>query len=148
MLGFIKAKFGDLEAAAAKFRDKETAEAVVAIMCGTSYADGELEDAEKKKLIGAFKVNPVLKQYDTSMLLGKFNELAEQCDFDRDVGQDACLKELADVAGRGASEEKRLAILRMGVASAKADGEVEEAERAFLARAAQTLGLQLSQAGL
>ncbi len=148
MFGFLKSKFADLEATAQKFNDKETAEAIVAIMTGCAYSDGHFEEAEKQKFIAAMKVNPILKRFQTSELMTKFNELAQQCDFDPEVGGEACLKELADVARRGATEEKRIAILRMGVASAKSDGEIEPAERAFLIKAADALGIQFSQVGL
>lgn len=148
MLNFFKAKLDDLSAAASKFRDRETAEAIVAVMTGTAYADGELEASEKQKLASAFRIHPVLKQYDTSILTNKFADLSTQFDLDVDVGFDACISELRDMTRQGASEEKRIAVLRMGVAAAKADGEIEDAERAFLVRCANTLGLSPSQVGL
>lgn len=147
MLGLLKSWRDDAVAAASRFRDKEAAEAVVAIMVGTANADGEFEREEKEKFIKALDVNPVLAQFDKSILLAKAKSLQEQFDFDTDIGLEACLKELREGA-RGADEEKRLAILRMGVAAAKADGEMEPAERAFLGRAATALGLAPSQAGL
>lgn len=148
MLNFFKTKLAEFETLAAKYTDKETAEAIVAIMTGASFADGHMDDQEKGKLISALKINPILKQYDTSVLLAKHRELAEQLEFDIGIGVDACLKELKDVVKRGADESKRIAILKMGVASARANGDIGEAEREFLTKAAQELGLQLSQAGI
>ncbi len=148
MLNFFKAKINEGFAELAKFNDKESAEAVVAVMCGTSHADGELEDAEKKKFIAGISVNPILKQFDQSVLIGKWSSLSAQFDFDTDIGLDACIKELEDVKRRGTPEEKRIAILRMGVASAKSDGEIEPAERAFLLRASAALDIAPSQIGL
>jgi tellurite resistance protein TerB len=148
LLNFFKSKLSDLEAAASRFNDRETAEGIVAVMTGTAYADGELEESEKKKLVGGFKINPILKQYDQSILFAKHRELAEQLEFDVDSGFDACLKELRDVVSRGASEEKRIAIMRMGVATAKADGEIEPAERTFLLKCASVLGVAADQVGL
>lgn len=147
MFGFLKGLAGDAQAQFAKFRDKETAEGVVAIMVGTANADGNFEPEEKAKFIKAMDVNPVLKQFDRSMLIGKANELQNQFDFDTDAGLDACLKELREAA-RGADEEKRIAIARMGVAAAKADGEIEPQERAFLANACNVLGISPTQVGL
>ena len=49
MFDFFKNAASDLQAAASKFRDKEAAEAVVAIMVGVANADGEFEPEEKKK---------------------------------------------------------------------------------------------------
>lgn len=146
MLNFFKERAADLQAAASKFRDKETAEAVVAIMTGVAYADGELEDAEKQKMAKAFTIHPLMKQFETSLLTAKFTELSTQCDFDSAIGQEACLKELRDTAR--APMEKRITIMQMGVAAAKADGEIEAAERDFLAKCANTLGVQLSEVGL
>jgi tellurite resistance protein len=143
----ITAKFADVGAAYTKFNDKEAGEGVVAMMVGTSNADGEFEPAEKAKFVKALEVNPILKQFDKSVLLTKARELQDQFDFDTDMGIDACLKELRE-ASKGASEEKRIAIARMGVAAAKADGEVEPAELAFLTKACAALNLTPSQVGL
>lgn len=147
MLQYFKDRMSNLQAGAARFKDKETAEAIVAIMTGVAYADGELEQEEKAKMAKAFTINPILAQFDFSVLKVKFDELAGQCEFDADLGLDACVKELKDV-GSNAPMEKRVTIMRLGVASAKADGEIEPAEHTFLARCAQTLGVQLSEVGL
>lgn len=147
MFGALKNLISDAKAEYSRFNDKESAEGIIAIMVGTAYADGELESSEKDKIVKALRVNPILKQFDQSILIAKFNELDEQCQFDAGVGQDACIKELREAA-KNAPEEKRIAIGRMGVAAAKADGEVEEGEVAFLRRAADALSLSPSQIGL
>ena len=147
MLQFFKDRMSDLQASASRYKDKETAEAIVAIMTGVAYADGELEREEKAKMAGAFRINPILSQFDFSVLTKKFDELSNQCEFDADVGLDACIKELKDV-GSNATMEKRITIMRLGVASAKADGEIEDKERQFLARCGEVLGVQLSDVGL
>lgn len=147
MFGFVKDRLSDLQATAARFKDKETAEAIVAIMTGVAHADGELEDAERKKMMQAFSGHPILSQYEISVLTKKFSELCGQFSLDTDLGLDACIKELQDVGSR-ATQEKRITILRLGIATAKADGEIEPAERAFLARCCSTLGVQASEVGL
>lgn len=148
MFAALRNKLADLSADYARFNDRETAEAIVAVMTGAAYADGQSEDAEKAKLIRAFQVSPVLKQFDQGVLLAKHRQLAEQFEFDTDMGLDACLKELADVAKARKPEEQRIAILRMGIASANADGEMEPAEVAFLKRAAGALEIAPGQVGL
>lgn len=147
MFGFLRAKLDDALAAYSRFNDKEAAEGVVAIMIGTANADGEFEAEEKQKFIKAMDVNPVLKQFDKSVLIAKANALQAEFDFDTEIGIAACLKELREAA-RGADEEKRLAIARMGVAAAKADGEIEPAERVFLVKACDALNISPSQVGL
>lgn len=147
VLSFFRQRAEDLKAAAQRFNDKETAEAVVAIMAGVAFADGELEETERKKMAAAFGTHPLLSQFDMSMLTTKFNELSAQFSLDVDIGHDACIKELKDVGSR-AGMDKRVTILRLGVVSAKADGEIEPQERAFLVRCAQTLGVELAEVGL
>ena len=148
MFGFLKEKLNAGAAEFATFRDREAAEAVVAIMIGAADADGELEASETAKLAKAFGINPVLKQFDTSVLLAKYRELVEQYEFDTGIGEAAALKELRDLAAQGVAEDKRLAVLRMGMAAAVADGELEDAEAVFLRKAASALGLHASQVGL
>lgn len=147
----FKSLFGgaiaDVTAAYGRFKSKEVAEGVVAIMVGTSNADGDFEPAEKAKFLKAMDVNPVLKQFDKSVLLAKARELQDLFDFDTDTGIDACMKELREAA-KGAEEEQRIAIARMGVAAAKADGDLEDAEVAFLRKAVSALDLSPSQVGL
>ncbi len=147
MFQFFKDRMSDLQAGVSRYKDKEAAEAIVAIMTGVAYADGELEKEEKAKMAGAFRINPILSQFDFSILTKKFDELSNQCEFDADIGLDACIKELRDV-GNNATMEKRITIMRLGVASAKADGEIEDTERQFLARCAAELGVELSEVGL
>lgn len=145
--GWIKGSVDDLKAQAQKFADKETAEAIVAIMTGVAYADGEFEPQEKEKFKAALGMNPLLKQFEVGTLLAKHNELVATYEFDIDMGHDAALKELRDVGSR-APHEKRLLILRLGVAAARADGEIEPQEIEFLRRCAEALGLSLSEVGL
>lgn len=143
----LRGGIDDLRASAQRFADKETAEAVVAIMTGVAYADGKFEVEEKAKFKGALTKNDLLSQFNPTVLLAKHVELANVYDFDLDMGHNAALKELRDVGARGA-KEKRLLILQLGVVTAKADGEIEGEELAFLRRCAEALGLTLAEVGL
>jgi tellurite resistance protein TerB len=147
MFGAFKERLADLQAAGARFRDKETAEAIVAVMTGVAFADGELEEAEQRKLAAAFQHHPILSQFDTAVLTDKFDQLVKQFSLDTDLGLSACLKELKDIARR-AKHEQKIIVMQLGLASAKADGEIEPAERAFLARCADSLGVRLAEIGL
>lgn len=131
---------------ASRFNDKQTAEALVAIMTGCANADGELEDTERKKLAQAFDKHPILSRFDKSVLNRKFVQLNEGFVLDVDEGLAMCLKELDDVAD--AAQDKREAIMRMGKAAAAADGDVEPAERVFLTKCAKRLYLDPAEFGL
>jgi len=146
MFGLLKEKLAGLGAEAARYRDKQTAEAVVAVMTGVAFADGELEEGEKAKMTQAWRSHPIMSQFELGVLTGKFSQLSGQFALDTDLGLDACLKELEDI--KAAPMEKRVVVMRLGIAAAKADGEIEPAERAFLQRCAQTLGIDLREVGL
>lgn len=139
VLGFFRQASTDTAAALDRFKDKQTAEAMVAILTGTSFADGELEAAEKKKIIDNFNLNPMLKKFDNGILLSKFNELSSHFTLDIDEGHEACLKELRDISGKPV--EQKQAIMRAGAMAAKADGDFEQSERVFLGRCCDVLGL-------
>lgn len=149
VFGLLKGAFGDAQAAASRFNDRETAEAVVAAMVGVAYADGQMEDAEKEKIKKAFAVNPILKQFPQATLVSKFSELSGLCEFDAGDGQDACIKELRDVGVKEGNYDKRKNILRMAIAVAKADAEgMEDAEHAFLLRCCAEMDVAPAEVGI
>lgn len=125
---------------ATKFKDKQTAEALIAVMTGTAHVDADgLEDKERAKMKDSFDLHPILKQFDRAVLLKKFGELCNAFQLDKEEGIEACLSELRDVAQ--ADLDKRKAVMRMGRAMAAADGEVDDAERAFLILCCRALRL-------
>lgn len=144
--GFFKQSAADAAAAIDRYNDKESAEAMVAILLGTSYADGDLEPAEKTKIVDNFKKNPLLKKYDYNVLQTKYNFLMGAFDLDVIEGEEACLKELREVAK--SPIEKKQAIMRAGAMAAKADGDFEESEKVFLGKCCDALGLTRSDFGL
>lgn len=144
----VSGAYADAQGALGKAMNRQLAEAFVAVQVGTANADGEFEPQEKQKFIASLKVNPVLKGQDMGVLLAKATELQSTFDLDTDMGLDACIREIQEGVTR-ADEATRILIGRMGVMQAKADGEIEPAERAFLLRVcSEALGLQPSQIGL
>lgn len=145
MIGnFFKSKAEELAKEYAKFNSRETAEAMVAVMLGVASADGEIEKSELEKIKLSFTVHPILKMFDQTVLMRKFTELGVQFQMSVDIGQQACLDELEDVVRKDIPYDQRVAILRLGVMTAKADGEVEPAEREFLQVAADVLGVRFA----
>ncbi len=139
----------DLAGSLERHATKEVGEALVAIMVGTAWADGELEPGERQKLGQMIVGHPMLRPFRgfQSVLTSKVTELNGMFEIDVDLGLDACLNELRQV-GNADPQQKRT-IMLAGVASAKADGEgVDGSERAFLARCAEELGVAPREAGL
>ena len=131
--------FGDAQAIAGRYRDRQTAEALVAVLIGTAMADGQKEAGEIEKIRAAFVKHPVLKQYDSSVLNRKLSDLLDGFSLDTQEGLSGCLRELRDIQDK--PSDQREAVMRMGVMIAKADGEVEGEERDFLRDCATTLYL-------
>jgi tellurite resistance protein len=138
--------FGDATAIASRYQDRQTAEALVAVLIGAAMADGEKEAGEIEKIRAAFTKHPVLKQYDSSFLNKKLTDLLDGFSLDTAEGLSGCLKELRDIADK--PSDQREAVMRMGAMIAKADGEVEGSERDFLRDCAATLYLDPAKFGL
>lgn len=147
MFSFLKDMRDKATAEASKWRDKETAEAMVAVMCAVAHADGALEAQEKAKFASMITTHPILKQFDRGVLVAKWNDLCQLYELDADIGHDAALKELTDVS-KNSPEQKRIAIIRLGVAAAKADGDFEAEERLILVRCCQALAVSPADIGL
>lgn len=144
----VSGALADVQGELSKRMNRQLAEAYVAVQVGTANADGEFEPQEKAKFAASLKVNPVLKGQDSSIVMGKAVELQGIFDLDTEMGHDACIKEIKEGISR-ADEATRITLGRMGVMQAKADGEIEDAERRFLIRVCnEALGLQPSQIGL
>jgi len=135
-------------AAAAASRDEGMAQAMVAVMCGCAYADGQAESAEKAKFAAAIRLNPVMKNFDQSLLLNAWKELSDLAEFDLDTGLDACLGKIRK-ACEGADRDRRMLVVRMGMAVAVADEDgLEDAEVRFMQRVCAEAGIVPSEVGL
>lgn len=141
MLGlFNKAKAG-LAEAVAKVKNKEFMEAAMAGCALIAAADGEIETTEKAKLAKFIERSPELAVFDRTLLIGTFNRFADQLDFDFFMGKDACMKEIRQIPG----DEQKVLCLRLLVAIAGSDGEIEPAERKVIGEVAGALGLSVGE---
>ncbi len=135
----------------ARYSSVEDAEAIVSVMGGISLIDGNFSDAERQKMYKSFSVHPVLKQHSPKDLQAKFIEIEDAFGIDESVGEAQVLKEVNDVLrkmGSSPDRERFLAIVRMGVAAARSDGDIGDKERALLSKVASLGGVQLSEVGL
>ncbi len=140
-----------MDETSARLGSKEDAEAIVAVMTGVAFSDGELEEAEKQKLFKSFGAHPVLSKHSSMDLGKKYKEIISAYDIDIEVGKAAVRKEFQDVLskmGSSPDRERALGILRMGVAAARSDGEIEATERDFISELATMAGIQPKELGL
>ncbi len=144
MLNFLKDRIADLKAGAARYaRDRDFGEGVMAVCAMLAHADGDLEESEKKKVGQFIRSSDYLKDFDHTELLGYFDKFSREYEFDHDLGDDRCLKEIGQVNG----DEKRTLIARIGAAIAKADGEFEDAEKDAMRKVCRVLGLNPAEFG-
>ena len=136
-----------MKAEISRFADAETAEAVVAVALAVAHADGTFEPEERAKLDQILRTHPMMTQFDNGLVGRKVGQLMPLFEIDPEAGIDACMKELRDVGTRG-DIDKRRAVIRLGIAIAKSDGEVEPAERTVLLRACRELEISAGDVGL
>lgn len=141
MFGWIKSKLHEVEAELQKFNNTEFLDAIMAGSVIIAAADGEIESAEKAKMLKFVQTNQLLKVFNTSDVAAAFNKYADQYEFDSGIGYDEAIKAVRKVND---AEQKRL-LVRVCVAIAKADGEVEAAEVTAVKKICTELGLDAQE---
>ena len=145
MLNFLKDRLADLKAGAAKFaRDRDFAEGTMAVCAMVANADGQVEPEERRKIGQFIRASDYFQGFDHTELVNLFERYSGFYEWDAEIGHDRCLKEIGQVRG----DEKRLLIVRVGMAIARADGELEPAERDAMQRVCRVLGLDPTEFGL
>lgn len=152
MLNWLKNTIGGgadaLAAEYARYNSREDAEAIVAVMTGVALVEGGMDQSERAKLLGSFAIHPVLKLHSPKALYDKVQVICAAWDMDLILGKEAVFAEVRDVLRKSPDRDRFLGILRMGVASARADGEISDAEKRFLGEVASLAGVTLAEVGL
>lgn len=125
-------------------QNKDFLEAVIAGAALVSYADGELEDSERAKVISIVTGHATLgKMYDRGLIEQTAEAMFKRA---KDAsGRNALARELDDVKGRQDGQQMAEDIYLIAVDIANADGEVEPAETEMLKKIAGRLGVDASQ---
>lgn len=143
--GLMQRLRSGLEEQAARFaRDAGFMKATMAACALMAAADGEIEEAEKKKTAGYIERSPDLKNFDRTECLRAFSAFAEELQFDFDMGKDSCLKAIGSVT----DPEKANLVMRLAIAIARSDGEFEADEKRVAGEIAKRLGLPPHEYGL
>ena len=78
---------GQLAAEVGKFRNREFMEACVAGCALVSVADGNINAAEKQKMMKFIQQSNELKVFDTKDVVTVFNKVTEGFEFDNEIGK-------------------------------------------------------------
>ena len=123
---------------------KDFLEAVCAGAALTAYADGTIDESEKRKVTNLIQNHSTLSQlYNTKQI----DEVAEEM-FRRakdSSGRQQLVRELEDIKGRPNAAQMAEDVYLICVDVASADGNVDEKEEATLAKLANRLGVDPSK---
>lgn len=130
----------EARAAMAVVQNRDLMQAIVYGAFYVAAADGELEEAEMKKMEKLISNTPQLKGFGAE--LSNTTDRAEKdfTDGGHRILRQNAEKELKDLAH---SPDEAATVLNIMLTIAEADGEIEQAETVVLEKAAKLLGLNL-----
>ena len=123
-----------------KFRSKELLQAIVAGSTMIAYADGVVSAEEKQKLLGFVRSSEQLSVFESDKVIETFNQYLTRFDFDATIGTGEALQKIGAFKGKPEAE----LIVRVCLAIAKADGNIDAKERQALGQICQSLGLDIN----
>lgn len=110
----------------AKYKNASTLNALMATCAYVAAADGHIDSAEKRKMVGFVKNSPIISVFGDTAAIKVFNEHAERFEFDHEIGAAEALRVIGQF--RGNSDIARL-IIRAGIAIGNADGNFDDDEK-------------------
>lgn len=138
MFGFGK-KVNKVKAEVKKLENRDLLEAIVGGCLLVAAADGEIEDAEVKKIDSLLRTNKNLAHFggEITELVNRFSERLQS---GYRVARAEILREIEDI--KSEQQQKEDVLLNM-LTIAEADGDIEEKEQKELEAVAQRLGLRV-----
>lgn len=123
-----------------KFRSKDLLQAIVAGSTMIAYADGVVTAEEKQKLLGFVRSSEQLSVFDSDKVIESFTQYLARFEFDATIGAGEALQKIAAFKGKPEAE----LIVRVCLAIARADGNIDAKERQALGQICQSLGLDIN----
>lgn len=142
MFGALKKAFGAgaREVKANYSENKDYLEAVCAASALVAFADGELEDVERTKVISVIANHPSLgTMYDRNTIETTADAMFKRAK--EASGRQLLARELDDIKGRANGAQMAEDVYLVASDVSAADGEVEPEEKAVLAKIAARLGV-------
>lgn len=129
----------------AKFKNKEFMEACVAGCALVAAADGSIASSEKQKMMKFIQQSDELKVFDTKDVIDYFNKVANNFEFDHEIGKAEALKAIGKL--RSKPDAARL-MVRVCCAIGTADGDFDENEKTIIRDMCRDLDLPADDFGL
>lgn len=145
----LKQKAGEarskLATEVSKFRNREFMEACVAGCALVAAADGNIDSAEKQKMMKFIQQSDELKVFDTKDVINFFNKIAENFEFDNEIGKAEALKVIGKL--RNKPDAARL-MVRVCCAIGSADGDFDDKEKDIIRAMCRDLNIPSDDFGL
>ncbi|MBK1724443.1 tellurite resistance TerB family protein [Thiocystis violacea] len=134
----LKQKASDLKNEALKFKNKDFMHAAVSGSVLIAMADGVIAADEKQKMLRFIEHYEPLSVFPPEEVIASFQSTLSQIEFDRDLGEAKAYEAVRKIKGNEAAA--RL-ILRLILAIAAADAQVDDSEKRVARKLAMELGL-------
>ncbi|UOG91110.1 MAG: tellurite resistance TerB family protein [Candidatus Thiothrix sulfatifontis] len=145
----LKEKAGEarakLTAEIGKFKNREFMEACVAGCALVAAADGSIDSAEKQKMMKFIQQSDELKVFETKDVITFFNKVAENFEFDNEIGKAEALKIISKL--RSKPDAARL-MVRVCCAIGSADGEFDAKEKQMVREMCRDLNVSPEDFGV
>jgi len=127
-----------LKAKTDQFKNKEFANASMAMCALIAAADGTIDNAERAKVSGLITSNEALKVFPAHELTQKFDFYASKLQSNFDFGK---LEATQTIAKLKAKPDQARAVIQIGIIIGGADGNFDDHEKAAVRDACHTLGI-------
>lgn len=128
-----------------KFKNREFMEACVAGCALVAAADGSIDSSEKQKMMKFIQQSDELKVFDTKDVITFFSKIADNFEFDNEIGKAEALKVIGKL--RSKPDAARL-MVRVCCAIGSADGDFDDKEKQMVREMCRDLNIPTDDFGL
>ncbi len=125
-----------------KFKNKDFAEASMAMCAMIAAADGSIDAEERRKTAGFITSNDVLSIFPASELQEKFAHYANKLEADYDFGKVEAIQALSKLRKK---PEAGRAVIQVGIIIGGADGNFDQDEKNAVREACNAVGISPSE---
>lgn len=121
-----------------QFRNKDFANASMAMCALISAADGSIEASERQRTAGLIATNDVLAVFPPDQLRQKFDDYCDKLNADFDFGKVAAIAAISKLRSK---PDQARAVISIGLIIGAADGNFDADERKAVTEACHAVGI-------
>ncbi len=138
----LKERVGDMsvqaKTQAGKFKNKDFANASMAMCALIAAADGTIDAEERRKMAGLITSNDVLSVFPAAELQEKFNHYGGKLQADYDFGKVEAIQAIAKLKSK---PDAARAVIQIGIIIGGADGTFDDHEKKAVREACNAAGI-------